>query len=172
MTAFQNLRCVAIDGTEAPLIDSHPDYPYGINWYKSKVAKAVRQSRVKTILWDHDNVLRRVDFDFIVSAVLVPDADLVIVTLHYSDPSYIRPRNAVAINPVGTLNHQITPPAYVEITAPHSQAGRHVVESIGAVSVLHRRALLELEFRHQWTEQRHYDPINHEWNERAGIYRK
>ena len=172
MTNFIKLRCVAINGAEAPLYDGHGDYPYGSNWYTDDTARAVRQSRVTTIKWECNNVQHKLEFDYIVSAVLEPISDLLIVTLHYGDRVYTRPRNGVVVNADGTINHQITPPTYVEIQPPHSQVGRHLIESIHSVSIQNGEALIGLEFCYEWVEERYYNAADKKWGSRVQIYRK
>lgn len=171
MSEFRNLRCISLTGVEAPITHSHPDNPYGKDWDKSQVARAVRQSRVKKIQWEFENVLRTVEFDDIESAALDPNTDLLIVTLHYNDSTYTRPCNAVVINPNGTINHQVTPPKYVDIAPPHSQAGKHLVENIDSVTIQNKRVLFKLSFRHEWVERRYYNVAITTWEERDYIYR-
>jgi len=172
MSDFLNLRCVSAVGDEAPLVPSHPDNPYGPDWYKSPIALAVRQSRVSRICWDRGDDAVEIQFDYVVSAALDPTTDLLIVTLHYSDRSYQRPKNAVVINSDGTINHQITPPEFVEIAPPHSQQGRHPVECLDSVHVQSGRIIIGLVFCYEWVESRHYNVNTRGWEERIGVYRK
>lgn len=133
---------------------------------------------MQTIRWtEPDGKQRTCHFRSPAIAVLDRKSDLLIVVVHFSDPQYRRPSNAIVIRHDGTLDHAITPPVSVEQLIeqmPNKKPvlGKYAVEAIFEVLEKNGRVVVGLNFNYEWIERRYYDPAIRQWQERDHIYRK
>jgi hypothetical protein len=174
MTEFMNLRVVTSDGISAPVDPHHPDSPYNNDsdaWNNSRIARIVTNSRVEEIGWEFNGRHVSVQLKYVVSVTLDPTSDLLIATT--GDKKYSSPCNAIVINPDGTLNHQISPPKFVELSGGGKPTEYHAVESISDLYVDEsQRIVIGLDFDYEWVERRYYDPAKRHWGERVLLYRR
>lgn len=167
---FENLKCIARDGATASMYS-----PTGENIFVSESAEAVmlRNTQIVAIRWEYDGLERSVSFGYIGSATLDRASGLLVIALHFSNSFYKRPANAIAINPDGSLNHIIEPPAFVLLQEEKSApAERYPVEAISEVLEKNGRTLIGLNYQYEKVERRFYDPALQRWMERDQIYRK
>lgn len=175
MNDFHDLRYVIDDGQSAPVDPTDRDNPYS---NRTSLAHTVLMGKPRTLRWRTDSgVLRELHFQSTIMATVDPASRLLVVVLHFSEPVYRRPGNAVVFRADGALDHVITPPSDVEQVieqlpgqAPKTQ--RFPVEAIVEGLLSGNRVLLGLNFRYEWVERRYYDPAARRWLERDQIYRR
>lgn len=175
MSYFNDLFYVTDTGIAAPVDPNHPDNPYFGN---TMLAKEVLVSDMRKIQWrcssGKDITLR---FQSSTIAALDPKSGLLIVVVHFSDPQFRRPANAVAITSRGTVDHVITPPLFLERVIEKMPGAppltrRFPVEAIAEVLLKQERILIGLNFNYDWIERRYYDASSRTWQETDETYRK
>jgi hypothetical protein len=175
MSYFRDLRYVIDDGQSAPVDPTDPDNPYS---NQTSLGHAVLMGKPRTLRWlTESGVPRELHFQSTTMAAVDPRSGLLVVVLHFSEPVYRRPANAVAFCDDGTLDHVINPPMDVEQVIEHlpgqvPKTQRFPVEAIVDVLLIGNRLVLGLNFRYEWIERRYYDPAARLWLERDQIFRQ
>lgn len=174
MSDFHDLRYVVDDGQSAPVNPNDRDNPYS---NQTSLAHTVLMGKPRTLRWlTSSGVPRELHFQSTIIAAVDPVSDLLIVVLHFSEPVYRRPANAVVFRADGSLDHVISPPTDVEQVVEHlpgqaPKTQRFPVEAIVEILLVGNRVLLGLNFRYEWVERRYYDPAARIWLERDQIFR-
>lgn len=146
---------------------SHPDNPLT---GQTERARAVSDARYRAIKWEYAGATHefRPKYGW---AALDPTSGLLVVVVGSLDLTC--PDNALVINPDGSTNHQIISPTVVELSGGGNPTERYPVERMSDVYIDEiQRAVIGLDFNHEWVERRIYDVANQRWGPRILRYRR
>jgi hypothetical protein len=174
MSEFVDLCYESGDGLRAPVDPDVPDNPYRGS---TELARKILANGMHRLGWTYRGTPMHVRFQSRVICALDVVADLVVVVLHFSDPQYKRPSNAVVVSASGKIDHQIDPPKFVRRLVeqrPDSPTIEkyYVVEGMKSVESRDARILIDLNFNYEWVEKMYYDTRQRQWAESAMVHRQ
>jgi len=115
VTRFQDLKIITSDNLCIDYNFNNPAHPYDI--FKERTLQGLTwrdpASHITGLSWSENGIKRKAFFPSIQSLTLDPASDLILIGLHFSNTLYPHPNNGVAINPSGSIDHQIRTPRVV-----------------------------------------------------------